>query len=233
MEKCEVVVSGDNPPDIMKIISVAVADGASVEHLEKLMGLQERWEANEARKAFVVDMAAFKANPPAIKKNRHVRFGNTEFFHSTLANILEKITPALSKYGFSVSWSMDQSKEIKVTCTITHKFGHSESTSMEAPADKSGAKNNIQSIASTVSYLERYTVLALTGLSTIDMDDDAESSENSHIDDKQLLEITNLIKKYSVDESSFLTYLKAEKLSMILSKNYKKAISGLNAKAKK
>jgi len=40
----------------------------------------------------------------------------------------------------------------------------------------SGNKNPIQAIASTVSYLERYTLLAITGLTTKDMDDDGKNA---------------------------------------------------------
>lgn len=41
----------------MQVIAQAVANGAPVETMEKLLALQERWEANEARKAFVEAMA--------------------------------------------------------------------------------------------------------------------------------------------------------------------------------
>ena len=46
------------------------------------------------------------------------------------------------------------------------------SSPQEAPLDTSGGKNNIQAMGSAVSYLERYTLLAITGLSTKEMDDD-------------------------------------------------------------
>ena len=48
-----------------------------------------------------------------------------------------------------------------------------ESTTLSGPPDTTGSKNDLQSIGSTISYLQRYTLLALTGLATFDMDDDA------------------------------------------------------------
>ena len=45
-------------------------------------------------------------------------------------------------------------------------------TKMTAPSDTSGQKNSIQAIASTVTYLQRYTLLAATGITTMDMPDD-------------------------------------------------------------
>jgi hypothetical protein len=43
---------------------------------------------------------------------------------------------------------------------------------MEAGADVSGKKNAIQSVASSITYLSRYTLLAATGLAAVDMPDD-------------------------------------------------------------
>ena len=50
----------------MAMLQVAVEKGASVEQLERLMALQERWEANEAKKEFVAAMTRFKENPRVI-----------------------------------------------------------------------------------------------------------------------------------------------------------------------
>ena len=171
-------VAPSKPSDI---IQLAVTQGADLEKLEKLMELQERYEANEAKKKYTEAMAAFKANPPEIMKDRHVRYqtskGVTEYKHSSLANVTDKINKALSTNGLSAGWSTKQDGDnITVTCTITRWEGHSESTSLTAKPDMSGAKNAIQAIGSTISYLERYTVLALTGLATHDMDDDGDTA---------------------------------------------------------
>jgi hypothetical protein len=52
-------------------------------------------------------------------------------------------------------------------------MGHSEEGAvLEGAPDTSGSKNSIQAVGSTVSYLERYTLLAATGLAAKDQDDD-------------------------------------------------------------
>src|SRR6185437_6864901 len=58
----------------MQMLAIAVQQGADMAKLEKLMELQDRWENNQARKAYVAAMSAFKANPPTIVKNKHVEF---------------------------------------------------------------------------------------------------------------------------------------------------------------
>lgn len=166
-----------------QLLAIAVQQGADLQKLEKLMELQERWEANEARKAWVVAMSAFKAHPPEIVKDKHVSFttqkGTTSYDHATIGNVVEAVTKGLGQHGLSHRWDMEQldGGRIKVTCVITHVMGHSEATSLTASPDDSGGKNNIQAIGSTVTYLQRYTLLSSTGLASKDMDDDGRISE--------------------------------------------------------
>ncbi|WP_080398455.1 ERF family protein [Burkholderia pseudomallei] len=51
-------------------------------------------------------------------------------------------------------------------------MGHSKMVTMSGAPDNSGKKNAIQQAASTITYLQRYTLLAATGMSTKDDDDD-------------------------------------------------------------
>lgn len=170
----------------MAMIQIAVQQGADIDKLAKLMDLQERWEASESRKAFVSAMSGFKLNPPEIFKNKHVKFGNTEYDHATLDNVSIAIGEALSRQGLSHRWQTSQADgKIKVTCVITHNMGHSEDVSLESTADTSGAKNSIQAIGSAVTYLQRYTLLAATGMAVQDQDDDGVKSDKNVLPDDQ------------------------------------------------
>mgnify|MGYP001168649330 CR=1 FL=1 len=177
MEKALVVKKEQAVSSPQQMIQLAISSGADLEKLEKLLTLQERWESNEARKAYHAAMAKFKANPPKIDKDKTVSFktdrgGQTTYNHATLGNVTEKISAELSKYGLSASWTTKQNGAVSVTCHITHKLGHSEETTLTAKEDTSGSKNAIQALGSTITYLERYTLLALTGLATYEQDDD-------------------------------------------------------------
>jgi hypothetical protein len=90
------------------MVERALQQNSSVETLAKLMELAERWQANEARNAYVVAMNAFKKNPPTLIKNKHVQFGNTNYDHATLDNVVDTITAGLSKHGLSHSWKVEQ-----------------------------------------------------------------------------------------------------------------------------
>lgn len=158
----------------------AMSMGMTVADLHGLLALQKDHEANEARKAYVADMAEFKRNPPEIWKDKQVGFGHkeggggTSYSHATLGNVCELIVAALAKHGFSHRWDTRQHSGgiIEVTCEITHRMGHSERTTMSAGADSSGKKNPIQQVASSITYLQRYTLLASTGMATKDGSDD-------------------------------------------------------------
>lgn len=155
----------------------AIQAGMTLDHLKGIMELQKEWEANEARKAYVADMAAFKLTPPEIKKTKLVGYTNrdgsvTGYFHATLGEVAAAVVDSLAQHGFSHSWETKQSDGlITVNCKITHRMGHSESTSMQAMPDQSGKKNAIQAVASSITYMQRYTLLAATGLATTDMED--------------------------------------------------------------
>lgn len=158
-----------------QLVALAIKSGAGMDQLERLMALQERWEANEARKAYDTAFSAFKAEAVVIVKNRAVTAGPLSGKkYAELFAVVNAVTPALSKHGLSAQWKLtkDEPNWLEVTCTLRHVGGHSESVSMGGPPDTGGAKNAIQARASTVSYLERYTLKAITGLSEQDDDDD-------------------------------------------------------------
>ena len=79
----------------MAVIQYAIAEGADLEKLEKLMELQRKDEQWKAKKAYHKAMAAFKKDPPQIDKDCHVNYqtskGKTSYKHASLANVTEKI----------------------------------------------------------------------------------------------------------------------------------------------
>ena len=216
-----------------QLIQMAIEKGGiDLDKLEKLLTLQERYDAMEANKAYNKAMSEFKAHPPKIDKDKTVSYGNTKYNHASLANVTEKINGELSKYGLSASWSVKQNGTISVTCKITHVKGHSEETTLTAASDTSGSKNAIQAIGSTLTYLERYTLLALTGLATFDGDDDGATAIES-IDDIQNKQLEDLIALKQVDVKKFCKAFKIEEVMNLPKDKFQQAITMLNAKVVK
>lgn len=219
-----------NTPAVL--VQMAIDQNADIEKLERLMNLQIRWEENEAKKAYHAAMTAFKEDPPKIEKDKKVAYKDTRYSHASLANVTEKISTALSRHGLSAAWKTDQQNNtITVTCTITHVGGYSESTSLSAAPDTSGAKNSIQAIGSTISYLERYTILALTGLATHDMDDDGKIS-GGFIDENQAADLRAVCEELNVNIKIFLKGLGAESFETIPKHKFDMACAVLEQKRK-
>lgn len=178
------IIEADPPPRPQRAVStadrlleLAVQQGADLDKLERLMDLKQRHDADVARAAYNVAFAAFKAEGVKIMRNRKVTDGPLKGkSYAELHAVVNAITPALSKHGLSMSWRLtkDEKDWIEVTCTLKHEGGHFDTVSMGGPPDTGGAKNAIQARASTVSYLERYTGKAITGLSEQDDDDDGQ-----------------------------------------------------------
>lgn len=181
IDAAPMVKAANTASDPAALIRMAVEQNAPLDRLQMLMDLQDRFEAREARKAFVAAMAGFKRLPIEIIKRKQVRFttakGVTEYMHAELSDVTDAVGPALARHGLSHQWVITQSKEdnwITVRCTLTHESGHVEFVEMSGPPDDSAGKNDIQAIASTVSYLQRYTLLSICGIATKGQDDDGQ-----------------------------------------------------------
>ena len=160
-----------------KLLEMAVSQNADIDKLEKLMDLQQRWEANEARKAYIEAMTTFRSSVENITKNKEGH--NSKY--ADLAHTLNSIKNQLSENGLSHTWKTEQGESlaITVTCHVTHRLGHQESTSMTALADTTGSKNDVQAIGSTVTYLQRYTLYAILGLASSDQDNDGKADQRT------------------------------------------------------
>ena len=168
-----------------QLLQLAMDKGVDLDRLEKLYELQRQWEAHEARKSYVAAMAEFKKNVPRIEKDKHVRFetarGVTEYDHTTLGGLCERVVSALAAVGIIHDWLPEQpdAKNVRITCVLTHAAGHSERRTLQAAHDDSGGKNPIQGLGSAIKYLERYTLFAACGLADMDDDDGAASGKRT------------------------------------------------------
>ena len=239
-EKHEVVpiAPSSNALTPMEILERAVAQGANVETLDKLMTLQERWEKNLARKAFDNAMSAAKAEIPVIIKNREVDFtsakGRTNYRHEDMAGIARVVDPILTKHGLSYRYRTETDQGVvTVTCIVSHRDGHSEENSLSAGRDETGNKNNIQAVGSTITYLQRYTLKAALGLAASD-DDDAKTSANAEkITEAQATELIELCEAVGADRARFLKYLKIASLDELPKAKFADAKAALEAKRAK
>lgn len=183
------MVSTPTPADLLVM---AMSQGANLDQMERLMAMNERWEATQAKKAFDLAMSGFKAEAVEILKRKRVHFqtakGSTSYNHAELSDVTDAAIPAMAKHGLSNSWDINQTDNgwIEVTCEITHSQGHTgKRVTMRSQKEDSGTKNHIQQVASAITYLERYTLLAALGLATKGIDDDGRATAPRRTDRAQ------------------------------------------------
>lgn len=185
------------PPENILLSTIrGAAQRGDLTMVEKLMDMKYRDEANEARKAFVAAMSAFKSHAIVVLKDKtNAQYGSK---YVSLGNLVATVTPFLSEHGLSVRWELDQTVNIKVTCVMTHSQGHSESVSMVVPPDKSGAKNPIQEIKSAITYGKGCTFESICGMASSDanLDDDGNGTSGGELSEQ----IEWIANAHSLDE---------------------------------
>lgn len=234
-------IAADANTALLQVIANAARDPqVDVAKMQALYAMHKDAVAEQARRAFAAAMSRFKANPPKITKNKHVKFetskGVTEYDHATLGHANEEIIGGLAAVGISHRWDLDQldGGVLKVTCVLTHSDGHETRTPLQHGREDSGGKNSIQGLGSTQSYLERYTLLAATGLAAGMPEDDGRNAEKVDcVSENEIANIQALIDEVGANKISFLRYLKVDQLGDIPAANYKYVVKLLEEKRKK
>lgn len=187
----------------------ALASGADTEVLSRLMDLQDRHEKAAARRAFDAAIAAAKSVIKPVTKNRT---GNNSKGYADFAAYAAAIDPALSQNGLSYRFRTSQNDRITVTCIIAHVAGHFEETSLSGPADKTGSKNDIQAIGSTLTYLQRYTLVAALGLAASEDDDGRAVGSDGVLSEDQLQKLREAMDEAGAPVPAFCRAFKIEAL---------------------
>lgn len=223
----EIIPSGAMTP--MDMIDRAVASGAGIETIEKLMGLQERWEANQARKAFNAAVADAKSEIKPVARNAK---GHNSKRYADFAGIARAIDPILSKHDLSYRFRSEQGDRINVTCVLSHKLGHSEETTLSGPPDNTGNKNAVQAIGSTLTYLQRYSLMQALGLAAANDDDASTAVDYLRITQAQADTIREAIEAAGKSREQFLKLFKIETIEDLAADVFQTALDRVNGKGR-
>jgi hypothetical protein len=210
----------------MDMLARAVQSGADLDMIEKLMNLQERWEASNARKAFEESLAKAKGEIPVIIRNAS---GHNSKKYADFAAIAKVIDPILARHGLSYRFRTTQTDKISVTCVL-FGHGHSEETTLSGPADASGSKNAIQAIGSTLTYLQRYSLVQALGLAAAEDDDGSAAVPGGVVSLEQVEQLLALADEVEADKEAFCRYFKVDGIAQLKAKDFDRAIAALNKK---
>jgi hypothetical protein len=255
-----VIQTQSAPMSPLELMARAITAGASVEVIERLSVLaerwqqtqderEERWRKEEARVAFIQDLIAAKREFMPILKGEKADFatekGRTRYEYETMDAINEAVDMALSRHNLATNYEIDQTEtDIITTCVLMHGLGHMQRTTLRSPLDKTGSKNYNQSQGSALTYQQKYTKKAILGIAAA-KDDDAQSvgkvnGEAKKITPEDLEQLKIIIdakdektEAWVLENISILANRKIEKLEDIPEELAKRSLSSVSKRKNK
>lgn len=234
VEKKLFLKSDESPAEIIRL---AVLGKVDLEKLEKLLVLQERWDANQAKKAFSESMVTVQKNIVLVAKT--LTNSQTHSKYASLGNIICQTKEVYTEYGFSISFYEGQTEKlehIRICADVVHRLGHKETYHFDVPLDGKGIKGNanmtsIHAKASSTSYAWRYLMCMIWNIPTSD-DNDGNQVAQEKISEEELKKIKELLVEIGAEEKRFLQYMSVGKLEDILKSDYPKALVAIEGKRK-
>lgn len=222
--------------DVFHLLQTAVQQGTDPAALEKLVALQERILERNAKSAFIDAIGQFQMDCPTIVKRREVKDkgGRILYRFAPLEDIVEQVKPLLVSLGLAWSFNTSETpKGIAVTCTIRHRDGHEESTTVSIPPTQGHNTNAAQNMGIAVQYGMRYAFIGALGLTTADEDHDGAGGQRlKPISEERAADLKALIGEVGANEALFLKYLGVDSLSELPERDYDRAVAALEAKRK-
>jgi len=151
--------------------------GLDTGKIEKMLELQERWEANEARKAFYDGMSHAQAEMPTVAEDKFN--DQTKSRYSSYKALAAACKPVYTRHGLSlIFYETDCPKDghIRVNVDVVHRMGHKETYHTDIPDDVTGIagkrnKTDTHGKGSSFSYGRAYLMKLVFNLPTGDDDD--------------------------------------------------------------
>lgn len=221
---------------ILNVIARAAADpNVDIDKLERLLQMQERVLARDARAAYFAALAEMQPNLPVIGERGAISTDRGKTVQSTYAlweDVNEAIRPILAEHGFALSFKVRRTEgEIITTGILSHRGGHSEETELSLPTDASGSKNAVQAVGSSTSYGKRYTAFALLNLTSTGEDDDGQKGGRPEPVDKDRHQLLNdLCEAVGADKVKLCQHLKVESLRDVPASKFDYALGRLKEK---
>lgn len=221
----------------MRLLEMALASpDLPVERMGQLMDLQDRWEENQAKKAFAKALVAFQQEMPVIKKERNGDRGKYKF--AGFDDIYRKARPILASHGLAITFSQhEDDNTLTVTARVSHVDGHTTETPFTLPKDAPiqtrdgrNVTNMAQAQGSANSYAKRYCLCNALNIVVSDEDDDALATSVEYITADEVTQLLNLIEKTGSDKGRFLKWLGVPSLEQLPAAKFSQALVGLEQK---
>jgi hypothetical protein len=167
-------------PDTM--IMSAIEKGLDMNQLEKFLDLKERWDKQQAEKAFNFAMSAVQKEIGAVKATKNN--AQTKSKYAGIVDIDAMVRPAYTSQGIALSFDTADSplpEHVRILAFVTHESGHKETRHIDIPADGKGAKGGdvmtkTHAVMSATTYGQRALTKMIFNIASGEFDDDGNAA---------------------------------------------------------
>mgnify|MGYP001594284428 CR=1 FL=1 len=217
------------------IASAATDPRVDVDKMERLLAMQRTIMAEQRQTAFAAALSRLQAKLPQINKaGKIIVSGLERSRYAKIEDIDRAIRPLLAEEGFALSFdsASPDAKVYTMSCRLSHSEGHSETKVIALPLDASPHRSTVQSVGSTVSYARRLLMQMHLNLVAVAEDDDGQGG-SLPITEDQAKDLHSMLTEVHADTARFLTFMGVDAVKSILARDYKRAISALEAKRRR
>ncbi len=228
------VVQEVQPGSVLHTLTqVVTTPGIGIDVVERMVALLERQEAKQSQTAYMDAMSECQKEIPQIQKDGRIMVKGAERSRYALHEDIDTaIRPIYSRHGFAVSYdTKPENGKIEVSMKVSHRAGHSETTTIALPIDASDFRSSVQSVGSTITYAKRQLLAMKFNIVTRGMDDDGQGGDRK-ITAEQSLNLLTLMDEVKQDIPKFLKYFQIDRVSDLPAKELKGAIMDLERKRK-
>ncbi len=220
------------PNDPGSWIASLVGQGADPAKLTQLYDLYERYNKDQAVKAYNEAMQKAQAEMPTIVCDQVNQQTNSKY--PSVENINRKCKPVYTRQGFALSFGEGKSDlegMIRTTCTVMHSGGHSKEFFIDLPTDTKGIagkvnKTDIHGKLSAKTYAQSKQLREIFNLTVADVADDNDGNGATTINEEQVNYLNELIAEIRAvkefDFEKFLAFAQVKVISDIQQSDYAK-----------
>jgi len=222
--------------DLMAVIARAASDSTvDVDKMERLFALKERMDAQARATAYAAALCNVQALGIRVTQHGTISYGQgkatTKF--AKLEDIDDALCGPMAKEGLSltVSAPVMAGGLLMVTGTLRHRDGHKEEVILPLPPDKSGGKNEVQAMASTIlGYGRRLMLKSFFRVIEVGEDRDGDMAPKT-ITQKQADELNDILDEIgSGEKARFLRWAGVDKLADVTAAKFETGMKVLLGK---
>jgi hypothetical protein len=213
------------------LIEKAIAANASAEVIAALIAADAEAKALDRRKAFEAAVWEARRELGPVIKARVNTLNQSKY--ADFYDVARHVDPVLERHGLSYRFEGAPSEPgtVCVVCVLSHKDGHHAEARLTLPADVMKGRTPAQTVGSSSTYGQRYTLLMALGLATA-RDDDGRASGPVHapITREQYNAIFNALQETDSSLGRFLALYGIEELEQLPASSFADAMRKIDAK---